>query len=134
MSERNLVWTVRQGEHTATGSTPTKALAALRDILPDYPKVVIPAQVVYSDPVSNRQRKGGKMARVVKYDVQSDLSGKDIAAGNRCIVRFEYDDEKIPNYTADLDKKEADEMREHVHARPVTPRVRKPAEAEAEAA
>lgn len=131
MSTENLVWTVRQGEYAASGSTPNKALAALRTFLPDYPKVVIPAQDVYTDPVSNRRKGGSKMARKVKYDVESDLSGKSIAEGNRCIVRFEYDDEKVPNYTADLDKKEADELREHVHAREVTPRVRKPAEAAA---
>lgn len=64
------------------------------------------------------------MARVIAYEVQSDLSGVDIPKGQRCIVRFEYEDEKTPNYVADLAAEEADDLREHVHAREVKPRNR----------
>lgn len=72
------------------------------------------------------------MARVVKYDVQSDLSGVEIAEGDRCIVRFEFDkkegqDDK-PNYIADLTAEEATALIEHTHAREAQRRERKPKE------
>lgn len=116
------------------GSTPAKALAALRNIVPDYPVVAIAQEVCYSDKVSNRRKGGSNMARVINYDVKSDLSGTDIERGERVVIRFEYEDEKTPNFVADLNKKEADELVKHVHARKVTPRTRKPKEEVAAAA
>ena len=64
------------------------------------------------------------MARKVAYEVQSDLSGAEIPAGERVIVRFEFDAEDVPNFTADLTRKEGDELVKHVHAREVKPRNR----------
>jgi len=64
------------------------------------------------------------MARKIAYEVQSDLSGVEIPKGQRVIVRFEFEAEGVPNYTADLTVKEGDELVKHVHAREVTPRNR----------
>lgn len=66
------------------------------------------------------------MARKIAYDVQSDLSGESIPAGQRVIVRFEFEDEKTRNYVADLTTVEGKALVEHCHAREVTPRNRKP--------
>lgn len=71
------------------------------------------------------------MARVIDWQVQSDLSGTEIARGERVVIRFEYEDENTPNYVADLNSKEADELRNHVHAREVKPRNRGKKNAEA---
>jgi len=65
------------------------------------------------------------MARVVAYEVQSDLSGENIPKGERCIVRFEFEDDKTRNYVADLSTVEGKALVEHCHAREVTPRIRK---------
>jgi hypothetical protein len=67
------------------------------------------------------------MARVVAYEVQSDLSGENIPKGERCIVRFEFEDAKTRNFVADLSTVEGKALVEHCHAREVTPRVRKAA-------
>ena len=68
------------------------------------------------------------MARVIAYDVQSDLSGATIPAGERCIVRFEFDDDATRNFVADLTTDEGKALVVHCHAREVTPRNRKPKE------
>lgn len=64
------------------------------------------------------------MARVVAYEVQSDLSGVEIPKGERVIVRFEFEKDGTPNYTADLNTKEGEELVKHCHAREVKPRNR----------
>lgn len=74
------------------------------------------------------------MARKIEYAVQSDLSGVEIPKGTRCVIRFEFDKEGEPNFTADLTAEEGTALIEHCHARKVTPRNRKPKETEGEAA
>ena len=64
------------------------------------------------------------MARVIAYEVQSDLSGVEIPKGERCIVRFEFEAEGKPNFVADLSEKEGTELVAHVHGREVKPRNR----------
>lgn len=64
------------------------------------------------------------MARKVKYDVESDLSGEVIPEGERVVLRFEYEAEGKKNYVADLTIAEADALVEHVHAREMATRNR----------
>ena len=73
------------------------------------------------------------MARVIAYDVASDLSGSTIPIGERCIVRFEFDDADTRNFVADLTTEEGKALIDHCHARAVTPRNRKPKETTAAA-